>query len=344
MKKLLNIFILPLFIVLFTFCEKGDDADDALRVLKSEVNFDANGGVGIIEISKQDENIEVVSDVAWCIPNLSGRVITVTVLVNEELSSRTAMIKILSEGKATEVAVTQGGALFDMPKMDYLYFLPEGNAIRIPFSSILPLSVEIENNWLKHEIADNEIVFTADPLNNDIPRMNSIVFRAGLKKIVVPVSQNSYSSLAGMWKLRYTDIDGNPSESNVKLESYIEGQSYIMSGLPHGAKCLLHYNSDNGHLVVKSGQYLGMMDSYYLYLCASDPEAGQFTTSSSAQYEGGVDVEGGDKKFTLRFKDNNTWSGFIVQEMSYTVFSAKSPNGMYLGDYERLTNMVMVKQ
>ena len=344
MNRLFPIIVISAFALVFAACGNDDDLDgDKLVVQKSEIDFDANGGKGFIEVSAYHD-VEVTSDTDWCIPTISNNIITLDVGVNKELTGRTSLITITKGHEIVKVAVTQGGFIFDMEAIDNLYFSPEGGTNRISIKSVLPLNIEIRNDWLKYEIVDNEIVFEAEPTENNQPRINKITITAGERHVVIPVVQNSYASLLGNWKISYTDIDGILTERDIELTLLQDGQSYIMSGLPYGGACIVSYNQNNGHLVINSGQYLGALGQYAVYLCVSDPIAEQFTISVDAQYEGMADVEKADDVFALSFKDNGTWGRFTAGGLSYAAVSAKITDGEYLGDLERFIGLSMVKQ
>ena len=97
-------------------------------------------------------------------------------------------------------------------------------------------------------------------------------------------------------------------------------------------------------VVVNFGQVLGPYPdnpAENIVLCAYDNTHGQLTWSTDVEYAAPISFSEDGSQTILRFADNGTWSGAIVEGYYYSITSGGTPTGSGL---YALINMVWISQ
>ena len=112
MRKIYSILLCVLCLSAIGCSDDKDTADVALKAIRSDVKFSANGGTGTIELSG-GKQVSATSDVAWCkVASVSDQEVSLVVEANLSISSRTTMVVIQSGEDILQVPVTQLGDTF----------------------------------------------------------------------------------------------------------------------------------------------------------------------------------------------------------------------------------------
>ena len=97
-------------------------------------------------------------------------------------------------------------------------------------------------------------------------------------------------------------------------------------------------------VVVNFGQVLGPYPdnpAENIVLCAYDNTNGRLTWDTSVEYAAPISFSEDGSQTILRFGDNGSWSGYIVEGYYYSITSGGSPTGSGL---YALINMVWISQ
>ena len=347
MKKVLYL----CFVAVIVFaCKDDDHAYEVLTlpIVKSEVDFEAVGGVGTIEVdTKEAVSVEDFS-ADWCSVTVSGNIITVTAAPASSIEGRTVMLRISSGGKNTAIPITQLGTVFSINETSLAFTLAGGERT-INVLSNMPVTVNIPVDWATYNIEGDSIKFTIDPSQS--VRSTKAIIICGPRSEEVEIAQiPSYADFLGEWTMYYSDLDADLTDLSrvVTLEQNVINQSFKLNGIPvitngEPIPFLVAYNPSNGRLVISGGQQMGTYTiggaTYYVSLTLLGGTS--LTWSSTVQYEAALDLT--QPALTYRFSDNGSWS-YPVHGIFPAFFSAATPSAAtYAGGFFEYDNIVLVK-
>lgn len=349
MRKLLNICTL-----VFSFCLCGCSDDDGpvsgLKVLSTTAKFDASGGEGKIEV-QSPVAISAVSEENWCTVSVSGQTVNVTVPVNETITGRTAMVVITAGDETLKVPVYQAGDAFICDLSNYRFPMEGGSrAFSLKTARVRDVSVKTPE-WLKYEIQDEEIVFTADPAESD--RSAEVTVSLGKLSMTAVFSQTvevETMEVEGTYSLSFVNADNEPATGMVVVRKNDDnGYSLYTDAFMGGITIPVDYDKETNQMIISfEGQILGTIDSegipYYVVLCALS-EDDYIGLGENIQYVAKAETDGsGNLKF--EFKDNGTWINEDgPQKVVGIFFGAFTQDFEYAGGgFDWGSNLVMTKE
>ncbi len=341
MKNIFRVTVLLLLSVWIIGC--SDDADDVKpSVIKSDVNFTAEGGKGTIEVSAQN-NITASSDNDWCVVNVTGAIVEVTVTANENPLGRTALVTLQAGSETLSVPVTQAGMLLLLDTDELSVFFAGGEGEVTVTKNLLPFHVAVADDWVTYSVDGNKIIFTVEP--SVIPRVTYASVTSDILTRYVEIYQGpSYSDLLGNWVMTYT-VGGSNYNIPVKLLQKTAGTTYTLSGIPinsqYTANLQVTFNPLSGNLAIAAGQYIGNLGSEYYTFCLFSSQ-GNLSWDTTAQYEAMIDLS--QPVFRYRFADNGTWPDNTVMGFSPETFYTEKPSMLsHWGAYYQYINVVLTK-
>lgn len=265
----------------FTSCSDDTDnpygAPSTITVSRSNVTFEARGGQGsIVFVSSATPKVTTTKE--WCVAQVAGDSVIVTVPQNNTISDRSAMVTIHNGTDSVNVPVTQFGAFVQVG---------DGSGIGITTDEAFTSKYLIDSNvdihlvsmpdWVTASIDGDSLTVNAEPNNTGNLRVGYINFEANDFTYSVKVVQADFDKdIAGTYRLYYKmAADGNYSRVRVTLSSKeLTLQSF---------KIPISYEATTGKLSIQSGQYVGITtdrlssgarDTSYVYLAfATNPMA-----------------------------------------------------------------------
>ncbi|MDR2385170.1 MAG: hypothetical protein LBD80_05860 [Tannerella sp.] len=340
MKNLIKISLLLTCILYLSGCSEDEKETFKPTVTKADVNFEAAGGNGYIDVSAKG-NISASAEASWCTVSVSGQRINVTVTPNGDQMGRSTLITISADGETIAVPVNQYAPILVLDYTTLSFSFSGGTKEINAVKSSAPFQVSANADWISCSVSGQKISITltetATPRFADIDvTMGNLVRKIQINQIM------SYEDLLGEWTLKYRD---NPTGVKVTFTQKTAGQSYVLSGIPvsptASGACEVTWNASNAHLNLAGGQYLGVYGGEYVYMCIIS-EQGMFTWSSTATYEAAIDASA--SQMTYRFGNNGSWTGQTINGILPVFFTTATPSSAsYNGQYYILQDVVLVK-
>lgn len=281
MNKIYSLLILAASAIAFTSCSDDNDnpydTPTTISVTKSNVTFEARGGQGsIVFVSTATPKVTTTKE--WCVAQVAGDSVIVTVPQNNTISDRSALVTIHNGTDSVNVPVTQFGAFVQVG---------DGSGIGITTDEAFSSKYLIDSNvdihlvsmpdWVSASIDGDSLTVNAEPNNTGNLRLGYINFAANDFTYSVKVVQADFDKdIAGSYRLYYKmSADANYSRVKVTLtSSELTLQSF---------KIPISYEPATGKLSIQSGQYVGITtdrlssgarDTSYVYLAfATNPMA-----------------------------------------------------------------------
>ena len=152
MRKIYSILLCVLCLSAVGCSDDKDTADVALKAIRSDVKFSADGGTGTIELSG-GKQVSATSDVAWCkVASVSDQEVSLVVEANLSISSRTTMVVIQSGEDILQVPVTQLGDTFICDVEGTKDFLMQGGEAVFTLHTRREYSIQSTAEWLTYEL------------------------------------------------------------------------------------------------------------------------------------------------------------------------------------------------
>ena len=299
MRKLMNLLILALCIMVVG-CSDDDDAvkGSELTVISTEAQFTYKGGAGLIKVLATSA-IEATARDSWCHISVSGQDISLSVDLNNSISSRTTMVTIRSANEKTEVPVTQLGDTFICTLKD-VTFAPAGGDATFALDTKRDIKITVPQ-WITYRRDEDQVIFIAPAIQDGGYRTSTVVIDDG---DVAYTAEFTQMNLNGIYDMLYTN--GNKQYAALcKVESTETANVYQLTtnGMPVDASFLATYSE--GSFIISFGQYLGDIDPYKVYLCAYD-NAGRLGWGTTVQYVAPIATDE-NYNMTFVFADNGTW-------------------------------------
>lgn len=155
MKKFVNILTLLLCVCIVSCDDSKDDAIE-LTVVGRDAIFTAVGGEMIYNLSTEADKVE--SDQSWCVPRLSGSVVTVTLEANTTLEGRTAAVTVTRGTDVLSFYVTQPGNLVPTPESGSVAFDAKGGEQRLSVYNDMPFTAVPADNWLTAQVDGSTLI------------------------------------------------------------------------------------------------------------------------------------------------------------------------------------------
>ena len=164
MRKIYSILLCVLCLSAIGCSDDKDTADVALKAIRSDVKFSANGGTGTIELSG-GKQVSATSDVAWCkVASVSDQEVSLVVEANLSISSRTTMVVIQSGEDILQVPVTQLGDTFICDVEGTKDFLMQGGEAVFTLHTRREYSIQSTAEWLTYELKGDQLHVVVSPM------------------------------------------------------------------------------------------------------------------------------------------------------------------------------------
>lgn len=257
MSKIYSILFLAAGVLGFTSC--SDDTDNpydtpvTISVVKSNVSFEARGGQGTISFTSTSTPT-VTTTKSWCVAQVAGDSVVVTVPQNNTINDRSAMVTIHNGTDSVNVPVTQFGAFVQVG---------DGSGIGVTTDEAFSQKYSIDSNvdiqlvsapdWVNAVIENDSLTVNVEPNNTGNLRFGYLNFKANDFAYSVKVVQADFDKdIAGSYRLYYKmQADGNYSRTNVTLSS--KALTMQRFTIP------ISYEPTTGKLKIQSGQYVGII-------------------------------------------------------------------------------------
>lgn len=130
----------------------------------------------------------------------------------------------------------------------------------------------------------------------------------------LPEGWHAYEDFVGTWTLTYRN--GARTMTDITIKPYVEGSSYIISGLSKQFDVWATYDLSLGQIEIQS-QYVGEQDSYRVMMAAWDSNAGYVNYTV-----GGMQGMLNDELDTITWHNNGKWEGYTVESFILYYFTS----------------------
>lgn len=329
MKKIYSILTLLIFSAVLVGCSEDNEntTEPSLKVINANLDFDVNGGTGIIEFFSV-QPVTATSSAEWCTVEVSGNKVNVTVAINPRIESRSAMITIRSGNKETEIPVYQSGDILDTTLVEEnITFDLEGGETTYRLKSNWDIELSGFEDWITYTLEEDMLTLRVDPLP-DGKKYRSCSFRlvTGIHDLTYTVTQMD-RNIAGEWNCYING--GKTAYGTCVIESTETANRYKVTptGSAYDGPYYITVKSTN--VIINFNQILGPYASNpneNVVLCAYDA-TGTLTWDTSVEYAAPIAFSEDGNKIILKFGDNGTWSGYHVDGFYYSITSNGVPSG-----------------
>lgn len=284
MKKIyFNILFIVLCATMITGCDSEDNTPASdLQILTSEINMDATGGKGYVEVSSSKTISARLTDADWCtIEEITDNKITFNTQPNYDYSGRSCQLVLTDGIKEEKLTVMQSGAVFVFEDSKWVQRVTnDATTLHVKQYGSFPCVVNIPEeaqNWLSYKEDDNgkggTFIITRNTSNSI--RAAKITVTNGNRNFEYQILQYEVDDFMGIWNGQYTDdFQKYYGLKNVTITKEEDG-TYSVANLVNGQPYTLKGVAENNTLTFEAGQYLGKLyDVLYLGLVIQDTQGG----------------------------------------------------------------------
>lgn len=215
MKKILSFFVLLAGMAYFTACSDNETLNpyahqSTITVEKAEVTFDANGGIGSVQVSSLSAvSVSIPTEFQWLTASVAGNVINVTVEPNSGIEGRSAQLTIKNANDEVAVTVSQTGLVSRLSTYELEFSDEEGVQV-VAFKHDVPVSVQSLSDWIAVQVDDENGRLLVGVASNDVEksRMGLVAITSGDVKDTLVVFQKAFVFAIGKNSIAMTDAGG----------------------------------------------------------------------------------------------------------------------------------------
>lgn len=179
--------LLSLGVFVMVGCNDNKSADFGVNIIRSDVEFDANGGTGTISFAATGV-VSVRSDKEWLqIASTEPKSVSFTVSPCKDIMSRSAMIEITAGEKTEVVTVTQMGVVLDTPE-SFTVAPAKISTVLDLYVNTTDLTVSSADSWANAKIEQGKLVVTPES-NPGRERRTTLTVTSNWKTVKVTLIQ-----------------------------------------------------------------------------------------------------------------------------------------------------------
>lgn len=236
MKKILSLYLIVCTVLFIVSCSDNDDYQTIVpkfTITKSDnIDLSAKGGVATVEFISEGTEVNVTVNADWCkIKDLTNNKVTLTVDVNADILSRSALV-VLTDGETTQqVSILQTGAVWIYDRdQTTIYVKDTPGDVFVEMSATFPVEVPEEiSDWATCESTNNGFKLTIQENTTGERRSSSFAVKMGGREVQYTVVQYAVKDLLGAWggKMQMVAPDVGVDNAIVKLEGTVisEGET-----------------------------------------------------------------------------------------------------------------------
>ncbi len=276
MKKLFS--ILCVVLVAVSFCACNDDTENPYQNVQTitltsvDVSFEAPASVGEI-VFEADGVVTATSTSDWCTPEVIDNTVKVSVTQNTSVVGRSAVVKLQCGDGFVDVAVVQGGVMFQFEKSMIAVNSDEAQTLTYELKSNIDLDIVSAPDWATVTLDGNTLTVELTANETGHLRQSYVKFQSEEFVDSLEIIQADFAKdIAGNYTFYYTDEKGRNLKTRIVLtadEMQFKSQKLNVP---------IKFNKETMSIDVNCGQYCGKQSSYFIYLAfATMPsETGSF--------------------------------------------------------------------
>lgn len=326
MKKITS-GVLALVLAVLTFSSCSDDGRlseprQVLDILKSEIAFAPEGGVGTIEVSCEGE-FKVEAEQKWCDVTVDGSTVTVTVGEYGGLENRYSSIYVTSGDESLRVTAEQFGVYAKMER-GLSYVLGDGAADRsVPVESNSRIKIESSDDWISGSYDGERVNIHIDSNDSGHIRSGCLYVVYGDQRDSIAVSQGEIKDIYGSYVASGTDKDGNPVRVGLEISARND-TSVVVSVPEYDWSFYAVFDQENLSLSIPNRQYVGPVKygsaSWNVFVCVFDSGALSFSILETLRGIMPLSWDRGAGKVALSLRDDGSWGSGKVDGLIFVAF------------------------
>lgn len=217
-------------------CSDNDDYQTIVpkfTIAKSDnIDLSAKGGVATVEFISEGTEVNVTVNADWCkIKDLTNNKVTLTVDVNADILSRSALV-VLTDGETTQqVSILQTGAVWIYDRdQTTIYVKDTPGDVFVEMTATFPIEMpESISDWITGESTDNGFKLTVQENATGERRSSSFAVKMGGREVEYTVVQYAVKDLLGAWggKMQMVAPDLGVNNAIVQLEGTVISEGEI---------------------------------------------------------------------------------------------------------------------
>ena len=304
-----------------------------IKVKSSQLDFPATGGNGYITLDTE-EAITAVSDRDWCIPEVSGQTVKLTVGAYDELESRNTNLRLTVGESTLRVTVRQMGILVKMPPCDTTYRLGDGRyTILLPASSDGGMEVSGES-WISGTYESGALILTVEPNDSGHIREGYARFQAGIIRDSIRIIQGALKDVLKEYILTGIDNSGTTQTERIVL-SEAEGGGLSLSFPDRDWTAAATFDPATLSMQIGNSQYIGASkigsSNYHVFLHQYNTAQQIFNSASGGSLAARFNYDDATGKTTATFYDNGSWGVYSSDGIIFVGYSRRDASGAPAG-------------
>ena len=333
-----NFILIILGCMLFAMSCSDDNKvveESPLKVVESNVVFTAAGGNGTIKVTSTTPVASVTSSDDWCKVSVSGSdAISVNVGQYAGTESRNSLVTITDKNSnEVHIAVSQSGFVFSVDEDKHVIKDAEGTYF-VPMVHSLAATAVADSSWLKASVVGDSLVLKATANTTGDVRSSYVRCECSGNKDSVLVVQGETSDILGNYYFAGTLRDGSVGYIASELVQKTDGSLAVdFPALDWEAPVAV--SSDGLSFNLAGGTYLGTYTEVdtttnvktlsYIYTVLWDTDQGYIAWSPDYSFT--CDFDGTAGSGIGVFRDNGSWSGYVVSALRFEEFTKQEAIG-----------------
>lgn len=322
MKKIIiGAFAAAAAVTAFPSCSENDKisaSEPVLSIIKSQIAFSPEGGVGTIEVSC-DGTFDVKAEQPWCDVAIEGTTVTVTVGEYGGLENRYSNIYVTCGEESLRVTAEQFGVHSKMER-GLSYLLDDGAAeMSIPVVSNATITIETSDDWISGDYDGENVNIRIDGNDSGHLRAGCLYVVYGDQRDSIEFSQGEIRDIYGTYVASGTDLHGNQSSAEIVM-SACNDTTVTVSVPEYGWSFEAVFHQEDMSLSIPNRQNVGTMEygsaSWMVLVCMLDSEDLNFYVSDELSARMSISYDRASGKTSLSLEadggsDDVTADGLI---------------------------------
>lgn len=272
MKKIINLFIVLLGILVFAACSDNIDnpygKESTISVVKSNLVFPARAANGVVEFHSQG-TVSASSNATWCKTSVVGDTVKVAVDQNNNRDGRSTVVTLHNGTDSVNIPLVQGGLVFQLSVSSVINSSDLAASFTYAMSANLDFNVLSAPDWVTVSNTEDSLKISMSANTTGHLRSDYVKYNVGSYKDSIKVVQGDFDTdLAGDYYLVSKDGDG-------QIQAFNAVVSKDTISLPDlDLKIPITFDGASISISTKCGEYIGTFNVagtiYYVYTAFAD--------------------------------------------------------------------------
>ena len=342
MKKIINLFIVLLGILVFAACSDNIDnpygKESTISVVKSNLVFPARAANGVVEFHSQG-TVSASSNATWCKTSVVGDTVKVAVEQNNNNDGRSTVVTLHNGTDSVNVPLVQAGLVFQLEVSSVINSSDLATSFTYAMSSNLDFNVLSAPDWVSVSNTDDSLKVSMTANTSGHLRSGYVKYNVGSYKDSINVVQYDFDNdLAG----DYYFVGHNDAGKQLAYNAKVSKDSISLPDLDFNIPAT--FDASKIAISIKCGQYIGEFKGYYIYTIFADKDVNYWTKYNVGGYKYTAGFNYDSQNGTSAIF-SGTFGTHEIGALLFSAFSAKELNdNSYLQELLVLHSPFLVKK